>query len=100
MVRLCHRSNTISTDFHDQNMNGAIIDMSNVLSKFITIGMSLWDVILWSTWNTANVIKRPDLEHINPGSKADVAVFSIRKGNFGYTDVRRNRNNGTEKLEA
>jgi dihydroorotase len=46
------------------------------------------------------VIKRPDLGHISPGSEADVAVFSIRKGNFGYTDMRRNRINGTEKLEA
>lgn len=46
------------------------------------------------------MIKRPDLGHIGLGSKADVAVFSIRKGNFGYTDVRRNRIKSTEKLEA
>jgi len=46
------------------------------------------------------VIKRPDLGHISLGSEADVAVFSIRKGNFGYTDVRRNRIKSIEKLEA
>jgi len=46
------------------------------------------------------VIKRPDLGHIGLGSEADVAVFSIRKGNFECTDACRNRINGTEKLKA
>ncbi|MBC7759086.1 MAG: hypothetical protein H7069_09530 [Phormidesmis sp. FL-bin-119] len=46
------------------------------------------------------MIKRPDLGYFSPGWEADVAVFGLRKGNFGYTDVRRNRINGIEKLEA
>jgi dihydroorotase len=92
--------NTISSDLHDQSMNWAMKDMSNVMSKFIAMGMSLQDVILRSTWNPANVIKRPDLGHLSPGAEADVVVFNLRKGNFGYTDVRRNRINGTKKLEA
>lgn len=81
-------------------MNGAMKDMSNLMSKFLAMGMSIQDVILRSTWNPANVIKRPDLGHLTAGSEADIAVFSVRKGNFGYTDVRRNKINGSEKLEA
>lgn len=92
--------NTISSDLHDQSMNGAMKDMSNVMSKFIAMGMTLQDVITRSTWNPATVIKRPDLGHLSPGAEADIAVFSLRKGNFGYTDVRRNKINGTEKLET
>jgi dihydroorotase len=34
------------------------------------------------------------------GSEADIAVFNLKKGNFGYMDVRRTKINGTEKLEA
>lgn len=92
--------NTISTDLYNLSMNSAMKDMSNVMSKFLAMGMSIQDVILRSTWNPANVIKRPDLGNLSVGSEADIAVFNIRKGNFGYMDVRRTKIKGTEKLEA
>jgi dihydroorotase len=81
-------------------MNGGMKDMSNVMSKFLNMGMSLQDVILRSTWNPATVIKRPDLGNLDIGSEADVTVFNVNKGNFGYLDIRRTRLNGTQKLEA
>lgn len=92
--------NTISTDLHDLSMNGAMKDMANVMSKFIAMGMSVQDVILRSTWNPANVIKRPDLGHLSVGAEADIAIFSLKKGNFGFIDVRRSRITGNERLEA
>lgn len=81
-------------------MNGAMKDMTNVMSKFLAMGMTLQDVILRSTWNPASVIKRPDLGHLSVGAEADIAIFISRKGNFGYTDVRRHRIIGNERLEA
>ena len=81
-------------------MNAAMKDMTNVMSKFLAIGMSLQDVILRSTWNPAQVIKRMDLGHLSVGSEADIAVFNLKKGNFGFMDVRRTKIRGTEKLEA
>jgi dihydroorotase len=75
-------------------------DMSNVMSKFLNMGMSLQDVILRSTWNPANVIKRPDLGNLSAGIDADVTVFSLRKGNFGFLDIRQTKLKGTQKLEA
>jgi dihydroorotase len=81
-------------------MNAAMKDMTNVMSKFLAIGMSLQDVILRTTWNPAQVIKRTDLGHLSIGSEADIAVFNLKKGNFGYMDVRRTKISGTEKLEA
>ena len=92
--------NTISTDLYNLSMNSAMKDMSNVMSKFLAIGMSLQDVILRSTWNPANVIQRPDLGHLSVGAEADIAVFNLKKGKFGYMDVRKTKINGTEKLEA
>ncbi len=64
------------------------------------MGMSLQDVILRSTWNPANVIKRTDLGTLSVGSDADVAVFNIRKGDFGFLDIRNTKLKGTQKLEA
>jgi dihydroorotase len=92
--------NVISTDLHAESMNGGMKDMSNVMSKFLNMGMSLQDVILRSTWNPANVIKRPDLGNLSVGTDADVTVFNLRKGNFGFLDIRKTKLNGTQKLEA
>jgi len=92
--------NVISTDLHAERMNGGMKDMSNVMSKFLNMGMSLQDVILRSTWNPANVIKRPDLGNLSVGSEADVTVFNVAKGNFGFLDIRKTKLKGTQKLEA
>ncbi len=92
--------NVISTDLHAESMNGGMKDMSNVMSKFLAMGMSLQDVILRSTWNPANVIHRPDLGNLSVGSDADVAVFNLRKGDFGFLDVRNTKLKGTQKLDA
>ena len=70
------------------------------MSKFLAMGMSFQDVVLRSTWNPAQVIKRLDLGHLSVGAEADLAVFNIREGEFGYTDVRKIAVAGTKKLEA
>lgn len=90
----------ISTDLHDISMNGGMKDMANVMSKFLAMGLSIQEVILRTTWNPANVIQRPDLGHLSVGAEADVAVFNVRKGKFGYMDVRGLTLSGTEKLDA
>lgn len=92
--------NVISTDLYNLSMNAAMKDMTNVMSKFLAIGMGLQDVVLRTTWNPAQVIKRTDLGHLSVGSEADIAVFNLKKGNFGFMDVRRTKISGTEKLEA
>ncbi len=94
------RPNVISTDLHAESMNGGMKDLSNVMSKFLNMGMTLQDVVLRTTWNPANVIKRKDLGHLSVGADADVAVFSIRKGDFGFIDVRKTKLKGTQKLET
>lgn len=92
--------NVISSDLHTQSMNGGFKDMANLMSKFLNMGMPLKEVILRATWNPATVIKRQDLGSLSVGSEADVAVFSLRKGDFGFLDVRRLKVKGTQKLEA
>ncbi len=92
--------NTISTDLYSLSMNAALKDMSNLMSKFLAMGMSLQDVILRSTWNPANVIQHPELGHLSIGADADIAVFNLKTGKFGYTDVRRTKIQGTQRLVA
>jgi dihydroorotase len=94
------KPDVISTDLHTQSMNGGMKDLCNVLSKFINMGMSLQDAILRSTWSPASVIRRPDLGSLSVGSDADIAVLNLRKGDFGFMDIRGTKLKGTQKLEA
>ncbi|MEP7374304.1 MAG: amidohydrolase/deacetylase family metallohydrolase [Chitinophagaceae bacterium] len=94
------KPNVISTDLHAESMNSGMKDLSNLMSKFLNIGMSLQDVILRTTWNPANVIKRLDLGNLSAGADADIAIFTVRKGDFGFLDIRKTKIKGTQKLET
>lgn len=91
---------TISTDLHTGSMNGSMKDMLSIMSKFYNMGMDLPAIIKASTWEPAKVIHREQLGHITEGAIADVAVFSMRKGNFGFYDKTGYKVEGKEKLEC
>ena len=91
-------ANSISTDLHVGSMNAGMKDMTNVMSKFLNMGVSLEDVILRSTWNPAAEIHHPELGTLAVGSVADVAVLRVEKGNFGFVDSLGGRLDGHEKL--
>ena len=91
---------SISTDLHITSMNAGMKDMSNIMSKFLNMGMPLKDVILRSTWNPAKEIKREELGNLSVGSVADIAIFTLKKGNFGFIDSHNYLLKGTKKLEA
>jgi dihydroorotase len=92
--------NSISTDWNKNSMNGAMKDLPNVMSKFMAMGLDLKTVIKLTTMNPAKEIQREDLGNLSVGADADVAVFNLRKGNFGFEDVRRYKIMGTQKLET
>jgi len=92
--------NVISTDLHADSMNGGMKDLCNVMSKFLNMGMALQDVIVRTTVNPANAIKRPEFGNLSVGAEADVAVLNLRKGDFGFLDIRKMKLKGTQKLEA
>lgn len=91
--------NTISSDIHIGSMNGGMKNMANLLSKFMNLGMSLQEVIEASTWKPAQVIQREELGHLSEGAVADIAIFSLHEGDFGYIDSRGYVLPGDEKLQ-
>ena len=60
--------------------------MTNVMSKFLAMGVPLEDVIRRSTVNPAREIHRPDLGTLSVGKDADIAVLELTKGHFSYID--------------
>lgn len=92
------KPNSISTDLHTGSMNSGMKDMANVMSKFLNLGLTMQEVIERSTWNPAQIIQREELGNLSVGAGADVAVFRIVEGKFGFVDTRRYRLDGTQKL--
>jgi dihydroorotase len=91
---------SISTDLYARSANAALKDMTTVMSKFLSLGIPLAEVIRLSTSGPAGLINRPELGQLGVGAVADVAVLGVRRGEFGFLDVRNLRRTGTEKLEC
>jgi dihydroorotase len=62
--------------------------------------MDLPAVIKATTSNPAKEIKREDLGTLSVGSIADVAIFNIREGKFGFFDYTGYKMDGNKKLEC
>ena len=90
----------ISTDLHVASMSGGMKDMANVMSKFLVLGMPLDEVVTRATWNAARAIRQDSLGHVTVGAGADVAVWRIEKGAFGFVDGPGTRLDGSQRLVA
>mgnify|MGYP002039478373 CR=1 FL=1 len=64
-----------------------MLDMPTTMSKFLVMGMSLFDVIRLSTCDAAEVINRPQHGHLTVGASADVTVLKLSEGEYGYCDA-------------
>jgi dihydroorotase len=91
---------TLSTDLHMGNINGPVVSMLHTMSKYLSMGMPLVEVIQRSTTLPAQVIDRPDLGTLGTGSEADVAVFKLEEGLFGFADCGKARLVGKQRLEC
>lgn len=85
-VRQGFPPDTISTDVHSGSINAGMKDQLNVMSKFLSMGMPLDEVVLRSTWNAARVIHFESLGHLSVGAVADIAVLRLDKGQYGFVD--------------
>jgi dihydroorotase len=91
---------SISTDLHVGSMNAGMKDIVNVMSKFLNFGMPLNEVILKSTWNPAKEVRREKFGHLSLGAPADVAVFKLERGDFGFVDTEKMLMKGNQKLSC
>lgn len=91
---------SISTDLHMGNINGPVVSMSDTMSKCLSMGMPLQEVIMRSTVAPAHEVGHPELGTLSVGSEADVAVLKCLKGAFGFADCGGAKMIGGEKLEC
>lgn len=91
---------TISTDGNTTSRNAAsVIDLPNVMSKFLSFGMTIDDVVRRTTLNASRVYDVfRDRGTLNVGAPADVAVLERREGSFEFVDNYENLRMGRQRL--
>ena len=99
-VKQGFKPDSISTDLHVDSMNSSTKDLLNVASKMMAIGLPLKEVVAEATWHPARQIHHEELGNLSVGAVADIAVLSIQKGHFGFTDMVNTRVDGDSKLAA
>jgi dihydroorotase len=89
---------SISTDLHVGSATGVMLNLPNVMDKVLALGVPLTEVIRESTTNPATEIGHPELGQLAVGSVADIAVFNLAHGNFGFADLAGGKITGTERI--
>ncbi len=77
---------TISSDVHSLCIEGPAYDQVTTLSKFLSLGMPLPEVIRASTQTPARAVRREELGSLTPGTVGDASVLRIEKGEFEFQD--------------
>ena len=90
---------SISTDLHTGNAaTGLVTNILNVMSKFLSMGLSIEDLVARTTVAPAREIGHPDLGTLTVGAEADVAVLKLREEPVAFIDCGGARLKGGKKL--
>jgi dihydroorotase len=90
---------TISTDWNVMSKTTGVVDLPNVMSKFIMFGMPLSQIIACATLNASRVFPSfDDRGTLNIGAPADVAILELREGTFEFVDNYKGTRTGHQRL--
>ncbi|CAN1561825.1 COG3964 Predicted amidohydrolase [Rhabdaerophilaceae bacterium] len=89
---------TISSDVHKLCIDGPAFDQVTTMSKFLCLGMSLFEVVKASTENAGMMLKRPEYGSLKVGALGDATILSVKEGKFDYVDVVGEHLLGNEKI--
>jgi dihydroorotase len=90
---------TFSTDWNTASKTSGVVDLPNVMSKFIMYGMPLSQIIAAGTVNPARCFPSfDDRGTLNVGAPADVAIMELRDGSFEFLDNYKGTRTGKQRL--
>jgi dihydroorotase len=90
---------TFSTDWNTTSKTSGVVDLPNVMSKFIMFGMPLSQIIACATINAARCFPSfDDRGTLNVGAPADVAILELRDGTFEFLDNYKGTRTGRQRL--
>lgn len=91
---------TVSTAMDKASLLLPRASMAATLSKLLNLGMSLEQLIERATSRPARALRRPELGSLAEGVPADIAVFELERGRFGYLDSGNARLTGTQNIRC
>ncbi len=92
---------TISSDLDLAGRKEQVLDLPNVLSKFLLMGMPLNQVIACATNDASRAFREFNAYGtLRLGAVADVTVLEEMQGDFEFVDNFKNKRNGSRKLVA
>ncbi len=90
---------TFSTDWSTKSKTTGVVDLPNVMSKFIMLGMPLSRIIACATVNAARCFPAfDDRGTLNVGAPADVAILELKDGTFEFLDNYKGTRTGRQRL--
>src|SRR6478672_6882968 len=90
---------TLSTDWNTTSKTSGVVDLPNVMSKFIMFGMPLSQIIACATVNAARVFPSfDDRGTLNVGAPAELAMLELREGSFEFLDNYKGTRTGRQRL--
>ncbi|MES2459757.1 MAG: amidohydrolase family protein [Armatimonadota bacterium] len=79
---------TISTDIHQFNIHGPVIDLPTTMTKFLALGMPLEQIIAAATLAPARAMRLDSrFGRLLPGRQADITLLRLESGQWPLTDV-------------
>ena len=77
----------------------SVVDLPNVMSKFLNFGMTIDEVVARATVNASRVYPLfRDRGTLNVGAAADVAILELRQAAFEFVDNYGNVRIGEQRL--
>ncbi len=71
------KPNTISTDLHNRSLDTSVWDMATTMSKLLSLGMPLEDVVVASTTAPRRAIGKPFENLLGVGKPAEFTLFDL-----------------------
>ena len=91
---------TLSTDLYMNNVAGPVFGLVHILSKYLSMGMELMEIIRRVTIGPADIIGCEEIGRLAVGKPADIAVLKELTGDFAFPDCGGARMRGNKRLEC
>lgn len=78
--------NTISTDLHNRSLDTSVWDLATTMSKLLSLGMGMEDVVIASSTAPKRAINKPADNLLTKGKPAEFTIFDLEQGDLVVTD--------------
>lgn len=78
--------NTISTDLHNRSLDTSVWDLATTMSKLLSLGMGMEDVVVASSTAPKRAIRKPADNLLAKGKPAEFTLFDLVDGDLVVTD--------------